>query len=167
MRNGPGRNQCLGGRVENSKGFYPDSFDRVLLDAPCSALGLRPRLFVGEETIDSLKRHATYQRRMFDQAVKLVRPGGVIVYSTCTINPGENEALVRYALNTYKFLSLASQNPRIGGPGLVGSCEFPDGRTEEWLRPGEENFVQRFDPSSSLDTIGFFIAKFSVGSKDV
>ncbi|KAJ6736059.1 hypothetical protein OIU85_018282 [Salix viminalis] len=167
MRNGPGRNQCLGGRVENSKGFYPDSFDRVLLDAPCSALGLRPRLFVGEETIDSLKRHATYQRRMFDQAVKLVRPGGVIVYSTCTINPGENEAVVRYALNTYKFLSLASQNPRIGGPGLVGSCEFPDGRTEEWLRPGEENFVQRFDPSSSLDTIGFFIAKFSVGSKDV
>ncbi|KAG6774435.1 hypothetical protein POTOM_021788 [Populus tomentosa] len=167
MRNGPGRNQCVGGRVENSKGFYPDSFDRVLLDAPCSALGLRPRLFAGVETIDSLKKHATYQRRMFDQAVKLVRPGGVIVYSTCTINPGENEALVRYALDTYKFLSLASQNPRIGGPGLVGSFESPNGRTEEWLRPGEEEFVQRFDPSSSLDTIGFFIAKFSVGSKDV
>ena len=48
MRNGSGRNQCVGGRVENSKGFYPDSFDRVLLDAPCSALGLRPRLFTGE-----------------------------------------------------------------------------------------------------------------------
>ncbi|KAJ6920405.1 methyltransferase NSUN6 [Populus alba x Populus x berolinensis] len=167
MRNGSGRNQCVGGRVENSKGFYPDSFDRVLLDAPCSALGLRPRLFTGEVTIDSLKKHATYQRRMFDQAVKLVRPGGVIVYSTCTINPGENEALVRYALDTYKFLSLASQNPRIGGPGLVGSFESANGRTEEWLRPGEEEFVQRFDPSSSLDTIGFFIAKFSVGSKDV
>ncbi|KAJ6931047.1 hypothetical protein NC652_014532 [Populus alba x Populus x berolinensis] len=166
MRNGSGRNQCVGGRVENSKGFYPDSFDRVLLDAPCSALGLRPRLFTGEVTIDSLKKHATYQRRMFDQAVKLVRPGGVIVYSTCTINPGENEALVRYALDTYKFLSLASQNPRIGGPGLVGSFESANGRTEEWLRPGEEEFVQRFDPSSSLDTIGFFIAKFSVGSKD-
>lgn len=48
MRNGPGRNQSLGGRVENSKGFSPNSFDRVLLDAPCSALGLRPRLFAGE-----------------------------------------------------------------------------------------------------------------------
>ncbi|MBA0858946.1 hypothetical protein Goshw_001964 [Gossypium schwendimanii] len=48
MRNGPGRNQSLGGRVENSKGFLPNSFDRVLLDAPCSALGLRPRLFAGE-----------------------------------------------------------------------------------------------------------------------
>ncbi|EEF34364.1 rRNA (cytosine-C(5))-methyltransferase NOP2C [Ricinus communis] len=167
MRNGPGRNQCLGGRVENSKGFDPDSFDRVLLDAPCSALGLRPRLFAGEETVKSLRSHAVYQRRMFDQAVKLVRPGGVIVYSTCTINPGENEALVRYALDTYKFLSLAPQHLRVGGPGLVGSCEFPDGYMEEWLRPGEEELVQRFDPSSPLDTIGFFIAKFAVGTKDI
>jgi len=48
MRNGPGRNQSKGDRVENSKGFLPHSFDRVLLDAPCSALGLRPRLFSGE-----------------------------------------------------------------------------------------------------------------------
>ncbi|RLM60498.1 putative methyltransferase NSUN6 isoform X3 [Panicum miliaceum] len=82
MKNGPGRNNCFGGRVEKSKGFFPNSFDRVLLDAPCSALGLRPRLFAGEETLESLKTHAKYQRRMFDQAVKLVRPGGVIVYST-------------------------------------------------------------------------------------
>lgn len=36
----------------------------------------------------------------------------------------------------------------------------------EWLRPGEEELVQRFDPSSPLDTIGFFIAKFAVGPKD-
>ncbi|KAF3445008.1 hypothetical protein FNV43_RR14701 [Rhamnella rubrinervis] len=166
MRNGPGRNQCKGGKVENSKGFAPNSFDRVLLDAPCSALGLRPRLFSGEETIDSLRNHGKYQRRMFDQAVQLVRSGGVIVYSTCTINPGENEALVRYALDKYKFLSLAQQHPRIGGPGLVGHFEFPDGYIEEWLRPGEEELVQRFDPSSELDTIGFFIAKFMVGSKE-
>ncbi|XP_058095316.1 rRNA (cytosine-C(5))-methyltransferase NOP2C isoform X2 [Magnolia sinica] len=167
MRNGPGRNHCMGGRVENSKGYSPNSFDRVLLDAPCSALGLRPRLFAGEETIESLRNHAKYQRRMFDQAVQLVRPGGIIVYSTCTINPGENEALVRYALDTYKFLSLAPQHPRIGGPGLVGHCELFDGKyTDEWLRPGEEELVQRFDPSSPLDTIGFFIAKFNVGQKE-
>ncbi|XP_061342833.1 rRNA (cytosine-C(5))-methyltransferase NOP2C isoform X2 [Gastrolobium bilobum] len=130
MRNGPGRNQCVGGRVDSTKGFSPDSFDRVLLDAPCSALGLRPRLFAGVETIESLRNHAKYQRRMFDQAAQLARPGGVIVYSTCTINPGENEALVRYALDKYKYLSLAPQHPRIGGPGLVGSCEFPDGYVE-------------------------------------
>ncbi|KAL5716327.1 rRNA (cytosine-C(5))-methyltransferase nop2c [Ranunculus cassubicifolius] len=167
LKNGPGRSHSTGGRVEKHKGFLPSSFDRILLDAPCSALGLRPRLFSGEETIESLRKHANYQRKMFDQAVQLVRPGGIIVYSTCTINPGENEALVRYALDKYKFLSLAPQNPRVGGPGLVGGCELFDGEiSEEWLRPGEEKLVQRFDPSSSLDTIGFFIAKFEVGQKD-
>ncbi|KAG2583464.1 rRNA (cytosine-C(5))-methyltransferase NOP2C-like isoform X3 [Panicum virgatum] len=168
MKNGPGRNNCSGGRVEKSKGFFPNSFDRVLLDAPCSALGLRPRLFAGEETLESLKTHAKYQRRMFDQAVKLVRPGGVIVYSTCTINPGENEALVRYALDTYKFLSLVSQHPKVGGPGIVGSCElFNKTYTEEWLTEHEAELVQRFDPSSPVDTIGFFIAKFNVGERQV
>lgn len=35
-----------------------------------------------QETVESLRNHAKYQRRMFDQAVQLVRPGGVIVYST-------------------------------------------------------------------------------------
>ncbi|THU46519.1 hypothetical protein C4D60_Mb09t05800 [Musa balbisiana] len=167
QKNGPGRNQSLGGRVETSKGFMPNSFDRVLLDAPCSALGLRPRLFAGEETMESLRNHGKYQRRMFDQAVRLVRPGGVIVYSTCTINPGENEALVRYALDKYKFLSLASQHPKIGGPGIVGRCDLFGGKyVEEWLTESESELVQRFDPSSSLDTIGFFIAKFVVGEKD-
>ncbi|XP_062192180.1 rRNA (cytosine-C(5))-methyltransferase NOP2C isoform X3 [Phragmites australis] len=121
MKNGPGRNNCSGDRVEKSKGFFPNSFDRVLLDAPCSALGLRPRLFASMETLESLKNHAKYQRKMFDQAVKLVRPGGVIVYSTCTINPGENEALVRYALDTYKFLSLVSQVISIICSSLLGS----------------------------------------------
>ncbi|KAL6646447.1 hypothetical protein ACP70R_018055 [Stipagrostis hirtigluma subsp. patula] len=167
MKNGPGRNNCSGDRVEKSKGFFPNSFDRVLLDAPCSALGLRPRLFAGEETLESLKTHARYQKRMFDQAVKLVRPGGVIVYSTCTINPGENEALVRYALDTYKFLSLVSQHPKVGGPGIVGSYElFGKTYPEKWLTEHEAELVQRFDPSSSLDTIGFFIAKFGVGQKE-
>ncbi|KAL2896045.1 putative methyltransferase NSUN6 [Bienertia sinuspersici] len=165
VKNGVGKNHFSGERVEKSKGFAPNSFDRVLLDAPCSALGLRPRLFVGEETLKSLRSHGKYQKKMFEQAVQLVRPGGVIVYSTCTINPGENEALVRHALDTYKFLSLAPQHPRVGGPGLLGRCELSDGYVEEWLRPGEEELVQRFDPSSS-DTIGFFIAKFNVGCKD-
>ncbi|CAI9089750.1 OLC1v1024383C1 [Oldenlandia corymbosa var. corymbosa] len=165
-KNGPGRNHTSGGRVEKSQGFLLNSFDRVLLDAPCSALGLRPRLFAGEETVESLRNHAKYQRRMFDQAVQLVRPGGVIVYSTCTINPGENEGLVRYALDTYKFLSLAPQHPKVGGPGLVGSCQLSDGYSEQWLKLGEEDLVQRFDPSSAVDTIGFFIAKFTVGPKD-
>lgn len=155
-----------GQKPVKTKGFLRFSFDRVLLDAPCSALGLRPRLFAGEATTDDLRKHGTYQRRLMDQAVFLVKPGGTLVYSTCTINPGENEAVVRYALDKYPFLSLAPQNPRLGGPGLVGGSSVFDGiGYREWLRSGEEHLVQRFDPRGPLDTIGFFIAKFDVSEQ--
>ena len=63
-------------------------FDRVLLDPPCSALGLRPRLKVGA-SLDELRSFGSYQRRLLRAAVALVKPGGVLVYSTCTLNPGE------------------------------------------------------------------------------
>lgn len=146
-------------------GFAPQSFDRVLLDAPCSALGLRPRLFAGQETLDGLRQHANYQRRLIDQAVQLVRPNGTLVYSTCTLNPGENEGVVRYVLDTYPFVSLSPQHPQIGGPGLVGGEDVFDGATHRpWLRKGEEQLVQRFDPVGPRDTIGFFVAKFSVAA---
>ncbi|KAM2907668.1 hypothetical protein COP2_047274 [Malus domestica] len=77
----------MGGRVEKSKGFAPKSFDRVILDATCSALDVSTRYFgsskvsqvfdkvscLFQETIESMRKHATYQRRMLDQAVQLVR----------------------------------------------------------------------------------------------
>lgn len=40
-----------------------------------------------------------------------------MTYSTCTINPEENEAMVRYALDTYPCLRLVPAEPRVGGPG--------------------------------------------------
>eukprot|EP00897_Mesotaenium_endlicherianum_P005071 jgi/Mesen1/4592/ME000232S03853 len=150
-------------RMDKSDGFEARSFDRVLLDAPCSALGLRPRLFAGQVTLEDLRSNAVYQRRLLDQAVQLVKPGGVLVYSTCTLNPGENEGLVRYALDTYPFLVLSPQEPRLGGPGLVGGKDvFDSVGYREWLRVGEEHLVQRFDPCGPHDTIAFFIAKFLV-----
>lgn len=93
--------------------------------------------------------------------MQLCRPGGILVYSTCTINPGENEAVVRYALDTYSCLSLVPQNPKLGGPGFTGGLD--DGVSyKQLLKEEEKHLVQRFDPSGPLDTIGFFIAKFEV-----
>ena len=114
--------------------------------------GFATTAFSGEETIESLRNHGKYQRRMFDQDVQLVRPGGILEYSTCTINPWENEALVCYALGTNKFLSSAPPHPKIGGPSLIGHYEYSDGSIEEWLRPGEETLIQRFDPIILCDS---------------
>ena len=75
---------------------------------------------------------------------------------------GENEAIVRYALDKWPKLKLIPQQPHLGGAGLVG-------KAEGLLSEEEAQWVQRFDPGvwgdnmddrSSDDTIGFFIAHF-------
>lgn len=65
----------------------PESFDSVLLDAPCSALGLRPRLLM-DWRLPQLEAIAAYQRAMLHSAVHVLKPGGHLVFCTCTINPG-------------------------------------------------------------------------------
>ena len=72
--------------------FAPSSFDRVLLDAPCSGLGAlrrRPdaRWRMSPEAIDDLVR---LQHRLILGAAPLVKPGGVLVYSVCTITAAES-----------------------------------------------------------------------------
>ncbi|TMW61604.1 hypothetical protein Poli38472_012795 [Pythium oligandrum] len=131
-------------------GFYPETFDKVLLDPPCSALGLRPRLLhAGEE--DDLAIFTSMQRNFIWSAVYLLKPGGTLVYSTCTINPKENERMVRYALDNFP-LRLEPQPIHVGDTGL----------TNQGLTEAEAALVQRFDPSNeTLDTMGFFCAKFT------
>lgn len=75
--------------------FPSGSFDRVLIDAPCSGLGSlrrRPdaRWRIVPADVDDL---ATLQRRLVEAAVDLLRPGGVLVYSVCTLTSAETEAV--------------------------------------------------------------------------
>lgn len=72
---------------------------------------------------------------------------------------GENEANVAYALRTLS-LQLVQQPLRLGEPGLMGNYVHENGYREDWLTEDQAALVQRFDPCSELDTIGFFIAKF-------
>lgn len=144
-------------------GLERESFDRVLLDAPCSALGLRPRLLV-ETRLRELEQGARYQRLMMREAAHVLAVGGKMVFSTCTMNPAENEANVRWFLDRYPQLQLVPQVPQLGGPGLVGHAEVPHSgggrRTEQWLTEDEAALVQRFDTSVGVDAIAFFVAKF-------
>ena len=77
---------------------FPDaSFDRVLLDAPCSGTGtlrrnpeIRYRL--KRDDIDELSRQQT---QMLANAARTLRPGGLLIYSTCSVEPEENEQVVK------------------------------------------------------------------------
>jgi 16S rRNA (cytosine967-C5)-methyltransferase len=72
------------------------AFDRVLLDAPCSGLGVIRRNPEAKWrlTPDDITRLAAVQKTMLKNAVRLLRPGGVLVYSTCSTSQQENEAVV-------------------------------------------------------------------------
>lgn len=75
-------------------------FDAVLLDAPCSGLGVlrrRPEIRWRREPKD-IEALATLQRELLRSALQLVRPGGMVVYATCTLLPEENERVVEQTL---------------------------------------------------------------------
>jgi 16S rRNA (cytosine967-C5)-methyltransferase len=90
--------------VADGKAFEGErGFDRVLLDAPCSGLGtLRShpdlRWRVTPRTIAAL---ASEQDALLAAARRALRPGGVLVYSICTISPVEERLAVPGALRTY------------------------------------------------------------------
>ncbi len=76
--------------------FEPGSFDRILLDAPCTGLGTlrrRPEIRHRIEP-NSAVEAGRVQRRMLDAAISLLRPGGRLVYSVCTVTPEETVDVV-------------------------------------------------------------------------
>jgi len=89
------------GRGEKIGERQPDSFDRVLLDVPCSGEG---RFVVFEPATSRSWSRTTVsecvriQRKLLASGVRALKPGGVLVYSTCTLNKEENERAVQWAL---------------------------------------------------------------------
>ncbi|CAI5740420.1 unnamed protein product [Hyaloperonospora brassicae] len=145
-----GKGRSSQARLLEVEGFFPETFDRILLDPPCSALGLRPRLLHASNAAN-LAEYTNMQRCFLWVAAFLLKPGGTLVYSTCTINPNENEQMVHHALETYPFELVPQQEAHLGNRGLQG----------QGLSDHEASLVQRFDPSDAvLDTMGFFCAKF-------
>lgn len=81
---------------------FIDGFDRVLVDAPCSGLGViakKPDIKWAEPDFESI---AETQRKIIERAKKYVKKGGYMVYSTCTLNSDENENIVSEFLENNK-----------------------------------------------------------------
>ena len=96
----------------------PNFFDRVLLDAPCSAEGStrkEPDFFKRLWNLSFIRRAQNVQRDLITSGIHCLKPGGVLVYSTCTMTPEENEEVLEHAL---KAFSGKIEVERIELPGL-------------------------------------------------
>lgn len=129
-------------------------FDKVLLDAPCSLEGTirnTPEALTGWNK-SKIKRLSKLQKGLINSAYKSLKPGGSLVYSTCTFAPEENEAVIDYLLNKYSDVSCE--------PITISSIKT----RPAILNWGEANFAEsiknaiRIYPQDN-DTEGFFVAK--------
>ena len=135
---------------------FPDYFDRILVDAPCSAEGTvrKSKAVLFHWGTRNIERMARIQKGLIVSAFRALRPGGVMVYSTCTIAPEENESVVAYLLERFPEADLMS----VSIPGIK-------------LRPGINGWqVEHFDSRikrcvrvlpQDNDTAPFFIAKIA------
>lgn len=99
---------------------WANGFDCVLVDAPCSGLGiLRKKPDIRRKKADELFPLPVVQSAILDNAARYVRPGGALLYSTCTILPEENEEVTDVFLGTHPVFS--RETFRLPGPiGTVG-----------------------------------------------
>lgn len=130
------------------------SFDRILIDAPCSGEGLM-RLDRDKDfetwSVAHIRRLQQLQRRLLVQAWQLLEPGGTLVYSTCTMAPEENEAVIDYGLRALSGVSLMSLDNDL--PNRVPAVQTWNGRNFNQAIQG----CLRLKPS--LDIEAFFVCK--------
>jgi NOL1/NOP2/sun family putative RNA methylase len=131
-------------------------FDKILVDAPCSGEGTM-RSSSGTFTmwnINMVRKLSRLQRRIAESALKLLKPDGEMIYSTCTHSPEENEEVVQYLINKYDIKVEKINLPLKCRPGITGwdGEKFSD----------ELKHACRIYPQDN-DTEGFFLCKMKLG----
>ena len=111
-------------RPETLASYFGGFFDHVLVDAPCSGEGMfrKDEAVVRAWTKDKNERCAKMQKGIVLHAADMLRPGGTLVYSTCTFDPLEDECIIAFLLRERKDLRLDVIEPREGfSPGFSAS----------------------------------------------
>lgn len=89
---------------------WPEFFDKILVDAPCSGEGMfrRDEDMVKDWTAHGPSYYAPIQRQIAVQAVRMLKPGGMLLYSTCTFSRIEDEGNIEYILEHYPQMELCT-----------------------------------------------------------
>lgn len=143
------------GRNFSLNGFGFDEFDRALVDAPCSCEGTvrKNPTTLDQWTLNHVHSVAAIQKGILSRAIQATKPGGAVVYSTCTFAPEENEAVIDHVLDTEDCEVVAFDCPLDSVPGVT-----------EWEDDTYDSSVtntHRIYPHHN-DTGGFYCAKLRV-----
>ena len=134
-------------------GKFEMKFDRVLLDAPCSCEGViaKDPTRKSSHTPEDVDYCSKIQESLIEAAASYVKPDGIMVYSTCSFAPEENEMVVDRLLRKFGNITLEPVDHGSSGLTRFGDLEF-DGRLK---------YANRLYPHLH-DTTGFFIARLRV-----
>ncbi len=143
---------------------YPDYFDRVLLDSPCSGEGriyLRGQKPLRFWSIKKIKSLSFLQRDLIESAFITLKTGGTLLYSTCTLEPEENEGIVTYLLKKHSNAKL-EEIKIVKSDGFEKFRNYIQKGITHWsgndYHPDIEKSI-RIIPSSEM--MGFYIAKIT------
>ncbi|MBN1175094.1 NOL1/NOP2/sun family putative RNA methylase [Candidatus Woesearchaeota archaeon] len=128
-------------------------FDRILVDAPCSGTGTIRRSFKAMTmySYGLVRRISQTQRVLISHAFTMLKPGGYMIYSTCTQEPEENEAVVSYLLDKFPDAQVVPLDLNIIKSEPV--LEFEDLK----IRPELKDAIRIYPQDN--DGEGFFVCK--------
>lgn len=107
-------------------GFFPEYFDKILIDAPCSGEGMFRK---DKKMVRAWEEHgpeffSNIQRNLICQAAGMLKPGGMLLYSTCTFDSRENEQIIAHLLKEDPRFEILSIEPYEGfAPGMPEQAE--------------------------------------------
>ena len=110
---------------------FPKFFDKILIDAPCSGEGMFRK---EKKMVKAWEEHgpeffSKLQRSIVTQAASMLRPGGMLLYSTCTFDPRENEQIIEYLMEACPEFEICGME---GYEGFApGRPEFTEGKNPE------------------------------------
>ena len=96
--------------------YFPEYFDKILIDAPCSGEGMFRK---DKKMVKAWEEHgpeffAKIQRSIVTQAARMLKPGGMMLYSTCTFDPEENEGTIEHLLKEFPEFIIREISPYEG-----------------------------------------------------
>ncbi len=149
-------NACVTNETpEHLAELFPVFFDKIMVDAPCSGEGMfrKNEAACHEWSPENVELCAKRQDKILDQAAGMLRPGGKLVYSTCTFAPEEDEGSVaRFLCRHSDFTVLPIDKERLGLAGCDGGAEYP-GPADMMLEHGNESDAEAvfgFRPEMTL-----------------